>query len=282
MDQPPISHSRSRTDSRAGQAEAEERLTTTGVARAIEQALALFEPARRPEVMHVENGYLDLLGDEDPTGAHPGQRLMLSSVLPLIYERWWRPLGGRLLMGAMGPGTRDEHRIALDMLDVAPGERVLDVACGPGNFTRDFASAAGEGLVVGIDASQTMLARAIANNTSVNTAYVRGDACALPFRDGSFDAICCFAALYLIERPMQALEEIVRVLAPGGRVALLSSCNRGPVPAATTNTIVRSLSGVRVFGREELTGALRQHGLTSIEQRVTGLAQFVSARKHAR
>ena len=73
---------------------------------AIEQALALFERARQPEVMHVENGYLDLLGDEDPTGAHPGQRLMLSSLLPLIYERWWRPLGGRLLMGAMGPGMR--------------------------------------------------------------------------------------------------------------------------------------------------------------------------------
>ena len=248
----------------------------------IEQALALFESARRPEVMHLENGYLDLLGDEDPTGAHPGQRLMLSSVLARIYERWWRPVGGRVLMGVIGPGTRDEHRIALEMLAIAPGERVLDVACGPGNFTRDFVSAAGEGLVVGIDASQTMLALAVRNSLNTNTAYVRADACALPFRDGSFDAVCCFAALYLIEQPMQALEEIVRVLAPGGRVALLSSCNRGPVPAATTNAIVRSLSGVRVFGREELTGALCDHGLTSIEQRVAGLAQFVSARKRAR
>ena len=248
---------------------------------AIEQALALFEPARRPEVLDVENGYLDLLGDEDPTGAHPGQRLMLSNVLARIYERWWRPVGGRVLMGVMGPGTRDEHRIALEMLAIVPGERVLDVACGPGNFTRDFASAAGEGLVVGIDASQTMLALAVRNSLNANTAYVRADACALPFRDGSFDVVCCFAALYLIEQPMQALEEIVRVLAPGGRVALLSSCNRGPLHAETTNAIVRSLSGVRVFAREELTGALRDHGLTSIEQRVAGLAQFVSARKHA-
>ena len=249
---------------------------------AIEQALALFEPARRPEVMHVENGYLDLLGDEDPTGAHPGQRLMLSSVLPLIYERWWRPLGGRLLMGAMGPGTRDEHRIALDMLAPTPYDRVLDVACGPGNFTCDFASATGDGLVVGIDASETMLALAVRNTGNTNAAYVRADACALPFRDGSFDAICCFAALYLIERPMQALDEIARVLAPGGRVALLSSCNRGPLSAGRTNAVVRSLSGVRIFARDELTGALRDRGLTSIEQRVTGLAQFVSARKHVR
>jgi ubiquinone/menaquinone biosynthesis C-methylase UbiE len=256
--------------------------TTISPVPAIEQALALFEPARRPEVMHVENGYLDLLGDKDPTGSHPGQRLMLSSVLALIYERLWRPLGGRLLMGAMGPGMRDEHRIALDMLALSPGDRVLDVACGPGNFTRGFASATGQGLVVGVDASETMLALAVRKTRNANAAYVRADACALPFRDGSFDAICCFAALYLIERPMQALDEIARVLAPGGRVALLSSCNRGPLPAGTTNAVVRSLSGVRIFARDELTRALRDRGLTSIEQRVTGLAQFVSARKHSR
>ena len=61
--------------------------------------------------------------------------------------------------------------------------------------------------------------------------YVRASATDLPFRDGSFDAVCCFAALYLIEDPLQAVAEIVRVLAPGGRVALLSSVARGPVPA---------------------------------------------------
>src|SRR3954452_12408886 len=104
------------------------------------------------------NGLLDLPGDPDPTGAHPGQRLMVSRALPLIYERIWRPLGGRIFMGAMGPGMRGEHRIALEMLDVSEGDKVLDVACGPGNFTRRFSSAAGDdGLAVGLDASATML-----------------------------------------------------------------------------------------------------------------------------
>jgi SAM-dependent methyltransferase len=246
---------------------------------AIEATLELLRPlpgSRRPSV---EAGYVDLLGERDPTGSHPGQRLMRSRSLPLVYERLWRPLGARLLMGAIGPGTAGEHRIALEMLDISPGDRVLDVGCGPGNFSRDFARAAGEGLVVGIDASETMLAAAVKRGAAANLAYVRGDAADLPFGDGAFDAVCCFAALYLIEEPLQALDEIVRVLAPGGRVALLASCNRGPLPPRVLGSVTYALAGVRTFGREELTGRLAERGLIEVEQRVAGLGQFVSARK---
>ncbi len=250
-----------------------------GIATAMERTLGLIDAADRPERPALAAGYLDLLGDEDPTGALPGQRLMASSVLPVIYERWWRPLGGRLFMGAMGPGMGDEHRLAEEMLMLTPGDRVLDVACGPGNFTRRFAGAVGDGLVVGLDASATMLDRAIHEGVPEAVAYVRGDACALPFADGTFDAVCCFAALYLIEHPLAAIDEIARVLAPGGRVALLSSCARGPLPVGPANAVVRELTGVRLFGREELTGALTEAGLADVGQRVAGLAQFVSARR---
>jgi SAM-dependent methyltransferase len=241
---------------------------------AIEQALGLFEPSRQPTEVDVEHGYLDLLGGRDPTGAHLGQQLMLSRLLPLVYQRLWRPLGSRLLMGIAGPGSREEHRNALAKLSISPGDRVLDVACGPGNFVRTFAPAASEGLSVGLDASETMLAVAVRETESANVAYVRGDACELPFRDGSFDAISCFAALYLIEDPQRALDEIVRVLTPGGRVALLSSCHRGLLPARTTNAVVRGLSGVRIFARDELTRALVDRGLVGVEQHVTGFAQL--------
>jgi len=246
-------------------------------APAIEQALALFQTPPGPEVADLRHGYLDLLGRDDPTGAHPGQRLMLNRGLALIYQRLWRPTGARLLMGLTGPDTSEEHRMALEMLAISPGDRVLDVACGPGNFSRDFATAAGNGLVVGIDASASMLEVAVRETDDANVAYLRGDACQLPFHDASFDAVCCFAALYLIEDPTRALAEIARVLAPGGRVALLASCSRGHLPTRAVNTIVRGVSGVRVFGRGELTRALEEEGLIGIEQRVAGLAQFVSA-----
>lgn len=224
-------------------------------------------------------GFLDLLGRNDPTGRLPGQRLMASRALPLIYERLWRPLGGRILMGAGAPAMRDEQRIALEMLALRRGDDVLDVGCGPGNFTRVFAAEIGKGLAVGLDASSTMLERAVEEGGPRNVAYVRGDAAALPFRPGSFDAVCCFAALYLIERPLEAVAEIARVLKPGGRVALLASVSRGPLPPALANLAVRPFTGVRVFGRHELTGALRENGLVEVRQRLAGLGQFVSARK---
>jgi ubiquinone/menaquinone biosynthesis C-methylase UbiE len=246
---------------------------------ATEQALGLFTEPLAEDTVDLSRGYLDLLGEEDPTGTHPAQRLMVSRVLPLIYERFWRPLGGRLLMGISGPGAEEELRMALAMLSIEPGDRVLDVACGPGNFTRAFAQAANEGIVVGLDASASMLEVAVRETEEVNVAYMRGDARALPFCDGSFDAICCFAALYLIEEPMRALAEIVRVLAPGGRLALLASCNRGLLPAGAASAVVHGLSGVRVFGREELTAALTKDGMVEVDQRVAGLAQFISGRK---
>ena len=228
----------------------------------------------------LRDGYLDLLGDAgDPTGRGPGQRLMVSRALPLIYERLWRPLGGRVLMGALGPSMAGERRIALEMLEIGAGDAVLDVACGPGNFTRAFADAAGpDGLVVGLDASPTMLAQAARERPGDGVEYVRASATDLPFADASFEAVCCFAALYLIEEPLLAVAEIARVLAPGGRVALLSSVSRGPLPAGVADAVVRPLTGVRIFGRDELARELRAQGLTAVQRRVSGLAQFVSAR----
>ena len=249
---------------------------------ALERTLTLIDPAHRPEAPRTTEGYLDLLGEIGAAGSHPGQRLMESAGLARIYEGVWRPVLGRLLMGVRGPGMRDEQRIAVDMLELSPGDTVLDVACGPGNFTRVFARAVRDhGLAVGLDASREMLARAVRDAPAENIAYVRGDASSLPFRDGAFDAVCCFAALYLIERPFDTIEEIARVLAPGGRVAILSSVNRGLLPASLGNALVRPATGIRIFGREEITGALRANGLTRVRQRVSGLAQFVSARQPA-
>lgn len=243
------------------------------------RALALCTPAARRGAKVAPAGYVDLLGSADPIGDHPGQQLMASRALPMIYERIWRPVLGRALMGVMGPSMRDELVMAEKMLHLLGGESVLDVACGTGAFTRRFGEAVGEpGLVIGLDASATMLERATGAPHGANVAFVRGDAGKLPFRKGSFDAVSCFAALYLIDEPMQAIDELVRVLAPGGRIALMASVHRGPLPVAASARPVRALSGVRIFGPDDLTRALRARGITRVRQRKRGFAQFVAGR----
>lgn len=235
--------------------------------------------AREPEAW--KHGYLDLLADRAPPSTGVTQDLMLSRFVPTIYERWWRPALARAVKGATGPGMAEEVRIARLFLGLSGGDRVLDVACGPGNFSREFAKAAGTGgLVVGIDASPTMLARgaedAVAAGAS-NLALVRGDATALPFADESFDCTCCFAALHLFADPFAGLDEMRRVLAPGGRIALMTSIRR-PLTVRPLKPLVEALSGMRVFEPDQITAALDDRGFVEVRQRVSGLVQFVGGR----
>ncbi|HEX2128122.1 MAG TPA: methyltransferase domain-containing protein [Solirubrobacterales bacterium] len=225
-------------------------------------------------------GYLDLLGDDlDSTGF--AQNLMVTRLVPAIYERYWRPALGRVFKGVTGPGMAEEVRIARLLLGLGEGERVLDVACGPGNFSREFARAAGpQGLVAGIDASRTMLERGVEETRAAgleNLVLIRGDATALPFEDSSFDAACCFAALHLFADPFAALDEMTRVLAPGGRIAIMTSVRR-QLTVRPLKPLVERSSGMRVFEADEITGALAGRGYTGIHQRLAGLIQFVGGR----
>jgi SAM-dependent methyltransferase len=228
-------------------------------------------------------GYLDLLsGVDEPTSTGPIQDLMLTGIVPRVYERWWRPALGRVFKGAFGPGTADEHRIARLLLSLCPGDGVLDVACGTGGFSRDFAGPVRpEGLVVGIDVSPTMLERAVQESARAGldqVAFVQGDAQNLPFRDQSFDAVCCFAALHLFADPELALDRMTAVLTTGGRIALFTTAGYRSAAARLAERVLSGTSGARVFEREELVDALRQRGFGEIRQRVGGITQFIGGR----
>jgi ubiquinone/menaquinone biosynthesis C-methylase UbiE len=207
---------------------------------------------------------------------------MLTDVVPRVYERWWRPALGRLFKGVLGPGMRDEHRIARLLLGLCPGDGVLDVACGTGNFSRDFGkSVAAAGLVVGIDVSQTMLARAVEDTRAsglANLAYVRGDAEELAFLDNSFDAVCCFAAFHLFQDPWRALDCMTAVLTPGGRIAIFTTARHRTAPVRTAEALMARRSGARLFEEREVVSALEERGYEDVRQRVAGITQFVGGR----
>ena len=157
----------------------------------MERLLPLLDPGarQRAEALPSDAPYLDLIeGDLESTGAT--QDLMRSALVPQIYERYWRPALGQVAKGVRGPGMDEEIRIARLLLGLSPGDRVLDIACGPGNFSRAFARAVGEsGLVAGLDASRTMLDRGaddLRRSGLQNLGLVRGDATALPVLDESF------------------------------------------------------------------------------------------------
>jgi SAM-dependent methyltransferase len=240
-----------------------------------ERALALLDAPQAP----VSGGYLDLLGERAPPRAGRAQRLMLTTALPRVYERWWRPALGRLAKGPLGSGMEGERRMARELL--ADGDTMLDIGCGTGAFTRDLAAVVGErGLAIGLDAAPAMLTRAVRETLAApNVAYVRADAERLPFRPASFDAVCCFAALHLLADPWAALDEIGRVLAAGGRLALLTSHRRRAGPLRDMESGIGAALDVWMFAAGELDAALEQRGFDSIQRRVQGLVQFVGARK---
>jgi SAM-dependent methyltransferase len=225
-------------------------------------------------------GYLDLLeGELESTG--PTQDLMVTRLVPAIYERYWRPALGRLAKGVTGPGMAEEIRIARLLLGLGAGDTVLDVACGPGNFTREFARAVGPaGLALGIDGSRTMLERGgeeLRRADPGNLVLICGDAAALPLRDGTVDAVCCFAALHLFSDPFVALDEMRRALRPGGRIALMTSVRR-ELTLRPLKPVLERASGMRLFEGDEIFEALSERGFTQIRRRLSGLVQFVGGR----
>ena len=83
------------------------------------------------------------------------------------------------------------------------------------------ASGRPEGLALGVDISEPMLARAVRNEAGPQVGFIRADAQRLPLRDNTVDAVVSIAVLQLVPGPAAVLAEVARVLRPGGRLAIL-------------------------------------------------------------
>jgi ubiquinone/menaquinone biosynthesis C-methylase UbiE len=117
---------------------------------------------------------------------------------------------------------RETRLATVRALEVTPGCSVLDVGSGAGEFLIELATTVENVRAIGIDTSRAMVETATSRAQAAGAAvqFVFGDAEHLDFPDASFDRVNCSRVLVHLERPRTSVEEMARVLAPGGRLYL--------------------------------------------------------------
>jgi SAM-dependent methyltransferase len=176
-----------------------------------------------------------------------------------------------------------------DAAQVQPGQRVLDVACGTGILAREIAPRIGSaGRVVGVDPSPGMVA--VAKQLAPAIEWRQGVAESLPFPDQSFDAVVSQFGLMFFTDRRQALREMVRVLTPGGRLAVAVWDSLDNIPAYASEVALLERTAGRqgadalrapfVLGnRNDLATLFSEAGVASADITThRGTAQFPSIR----
>ena len=144
---------------------------------------------------------------------------MNQSSFPEMYERW-----------LAGPLFRPWAELTLEEVELSPGDRFLDIACGTGVVARVARERLGDaGYVVGIDISSDMLAVARAVAPSID--WREGNAGALPLSDGEqFDVVVCQQGLQFFPDKLTAIAQMRRALVKGGRLAITTWRSDDEIP----------------------------------------------------
>lgn len=155
-----------------------------------------------------------------------------------------RPVDDSAYYQYIGRWSRLFVPAVLTAAEVASGDRVLDIATGPGEAAlAALAVVTSAGHVIGADISPAMLTAARARLGDEAFRPVATDGQALAFRDGSFDAVVCQLGLQFFPDPARGLTEFRRVLRAGGwtAVCVISTPDRAPMWGVLADTLSRHL-----------------------------------------
>jgi ubiquinone/menaquinone biosynthesis C-methylase UbiE len=162
-----------------------------------------------------------------------------------------------------------DARWVFDRLPLTGSDVVLDVAAGTGHAARQLATSARA--VVALDATEAMLARGQAQAAAEgrdNVVFMRGEAAALPFLDGSFDVVVSRFAAHHFEEPSRVVAEMARCTRPGGHVALVDLvADEDARVASAQNRLerLRDPSHTRMLAAIEMQALMAEAGLEAID-----------------
>ena len=133
-------------------------------------------------------------------------------------------LFGKIIGNRMAKGNVYDARWTVSLLEIQPHDRILEVGFGPGVSTQLASERASKGFVAGIDHSRAMVEAASQRNAAAirsgRMELKHGEVSALPHPDGSFDTAFSLHSIYFWPNPVDCLEELRRVLKPGGLLGI--------------------------------------------------------------
>jgi SAM-dependent methyltransferase len=186
----------------------------------------------------------------------------------ILDDQYRRPSGllGTYIGARMARDHRPENLWTVSILQAAPADQILELGFGSGVAVQELSRRVTQGCVAGIDFSRAMLSAARRRNTAalrsgrVDLRY--GDVADLPFEDGRFDKAYSIHSIYFWRQPLKALQNIMRVLKPGGMLVLtILPKERWNLdnPAAPVGT-----PDCTAYSGDELRGLLSDAGFSDI------------------
>jgi len=191
-------------------------------------------------------------------------------VLPSQADRKLQQEFNEWAAAGRGDAMEDHHSDITDqtlgLMDFKPTDRVLDLGCGTGWASRRLAPMVPEGEVVGIDVADEMLRRAEQASSGIaNVRYLWGSAEKIPAADNSFDKVLSVESFYYYADQGKALDELRRVIAPGGRLFILINLYRDNHYSLLWVSELKV--PVQVRSEAEYLDMMRQHGFIDVEAR---------------
>ena len=154
----------------------------------------------------------------------------------------------------------------LALMDIQPGNRILDLGCGTGWASRRMARIATAGEVVGLDVADEMLRRAEQLSSAFrNVRYAWGSAESIPEADNTFSKVLSVESFYYYADQGKALDELRRVMSPGARLFILINLYKDNHYSLRWVTELKV--PVQALSEAEYKALLEKHGFKNVEAR---------------